>query len=99
VDGQGAPSLRATSRCCRSTRTSTACAPARHLDGYRPARRSAQNEQLNWLDGQVLDFGKELKIMMGPSTAREQMFSGKLSALELSMAQGRTPEVELLRRG
>ena len=56
-------------------------------------REGARDEQLNWLDGQVLDFGKELKIMMGPSTAREQMFSGKLSSLELLMAQGRTPEV------
>jgi phage protein D len=56
-------------------------------------REGERNEQLNYLDGRILDFGKELKVSLGPSTAREEMFSGKLSALELSMDQGRAPEV------
>lgn len=59
-------------------------------------RNNERNEQLNWLDGQVLDFGKELKVLMGPSDAREEVFTGKLSALELAMDQGRTPEVMCL---
>lgn len=59
-------------------------------------REGAQSEQLNWLDGAVLDFGKELRVSMGPSDAREQMFAGKLSAIELAMEQGRTPEVVCL---
>ena len=59
-------------------------------------RAGEQNEQLNWLDGVVLDFGKELRVAMGPSDARTEMFVGKLSALELSMAQGRAPEVVCL---
>jgi len=46
-------------------------------------RAGEQNEQLNWLDGAVLDFGKELRVAMGPSDARTEMFVGKLSALEL----------------
>lgn len=53
----------------------------------------ARDEQFNWLDGQVLDFGKELRISMGPTDAREEVFAGKLSALELLMDQGRAPEV------
>lgn len=59
-------------------------------------REGARDEQLNYLDGRVLDFGKELHVAMGPSTAREEMFSGKLSALELSMDQGRAAEVNCL---
>src|SRR5574337_1314710 len=59
-------------------------------------REGERDEQLNWLDGQVLDFGKELKVAMGPTDAREEVFSGKLSALELVMDQGRTPEVTCL---
>lgn len=59
-------------------------------------REGERDEQLNWLDGQVLDFGKELKVSMGPTDARTEMFSGKLSALELLMDQGRTPEVNCM---
>lgn len=59
-------------------------------------REGARDEQLNWLDGQVLDFGKELKVSMGPTDAREEVFTGKLSALELNMDQGRTPEVSCM---
>ena len=33
-------------------------------------REGEQNEQLNWLDGAVLDFGKALVVSMGPSDAR-----------------------------
>lgn len=54
------------------------------------------NEQLLWLDGRVLDFGAELTVGMGPSDARTDLFKGKVSALELTMAQGRTPEVTCL---
>lgn len=56
-------------------------------------REGERHEQLNWLDGRVLDFGKTLEVAMGPSDAREPMFSGKLSALELAMDQGRAPEL------
>lgn len=59
-------------------------------------REGERDEQLNWLDGQVLDFGKELKVSMGPTDAREEVFSGKLSALELCMDQGRAPEVSCM---
>ena len=57
---------------------------------------STPNEQINWMDGSVLDFGKDLKVSLGPTGARTEMFSGKLSALELALAQGRAPEVVCL---
>jgi phage protein D len=56
-------------------------------------RDQERDEQLNWLDGQVLDFGKSLTVSLGASGARETLFDGKLSALELSMEQGRAAEV------
>lgn len=59
-------------------------------------REGARDERLNWLDGQVLDFGKELRVALGPHDAREELFAGKLSALHLCMEQGRTPEVSCL---
>jgi len=59
-------------------------------------RQGERNEQLNWLDGAVLDFGKAIIVSMGPSSAREEVFDGKVSALELSMDQGRAPEVVCL---
>jgi phage protein D len=51
------------------------------------------DEQLLWMDGRVLDFGAEVIVGMGPSDARIDIFKGKISALELSMDQGRAPEV------
>lgn len=54
------------------------------------------NEQLHWLDGRVLDFGKELAVTVGAEAARGEVFRGKVSALELTMAQGRAPEVTVM---
>jgi len=59
-------------------------------------REGQANEQLNWLDGSVLDFGKEIAISMGAGAGRGEVFKGKLSALELTMDQGRAPEVSLM---
>ena len=59
-------------------------------------RAGQAQEQLNWLDGQVLDFGRAVIVAMGPTTARQDMFSGKVSALELNLDQGRAPEVDCL---
>lgn len=56
-------------------------------------REGERDEQLNWLDGSVLDFGKQIDVALGPSDARETVFSGRISALELSMEQGRAAEV------
>ena len=59
-------------------------------------REGERDEQLNWLDGQVLDFGTEIVVAMGASDARADLFTGRLSAFELKMDQGRTPEVSIL---
>lgn len=59
-------------------------------------RAGQENEQLNWLDGAVLDFGKELIVTMGAGDGRGEVFKGKLSALELTMDQGRAPEVNCM---
>ncbi|MEW5770361.1 MAG: contractile injection system protein, VgrG/Pvc8 family [Pseudomonadota bacterium] len=59
-------------------------------------RAGATAEGLNWLDGQVLDFGSELSVSMGPSDARAPVFKGKVSSLVLEMRQGRAPEVDCL---
>jgi len=59
-------------------------------------REGERDDQLNWLDGRVLDFGKALVVSMGPADSRTAVFSGKVSALELSMDQGRAPEVTCL---
>lgn len=57
---------------------------------------SGESQGINWLDGRVLDFGKALRVGMGPSTAPVDLFDGKVSALELSMDAGRAPEVSCL---
>ena len=48
-------------------------------------RDGERDEQLNWLDGRVLDFGKAVVVSMGPTDAREEVFNGKVSAFELAM--------------
>ena len=50
-------------------------------------------ETLLWLDGQVLDFGRELDITIGAGDGRASVFTGRISAVELDMSQGRAPEV------
>jgi phage protein D len=59
-------------------------------------RAGASDEPLLWLDGQVLDFGRALSVHLGPSDAREEMFAGRISALELGCEAGRAPEVTCL---
>ncbi len=59
-------------------------------------RDGAKDEPLNWMDGTVLDFGKALTVSLGATTARAEMFTGRMSALELSADQGRAPEIVCL---
>lgn len=61
--------------------------------GPRPGGGGERDEQLNWLDGRVLDFGKSIAVTLGAGDGRATLFDGKLSALELSLDQGRAPEV------
>jgi uncharacterized protein len=56
---------------------------------------SGHDEALLYMDGRVLDFGTRLEVSMGPRSAAQAVFAGKVSALELAMQQGREPEVRV----
>lgn len=58
-------------------------------------RRGARDEQLLYLDGDILDFGTRLDVAMGPRSAGRTVFSGKVSGVELAMQHGRDPEVRV----
>jgi phage protein D len=62
------------------------------LTAVGPAEGQA-HEPLLWLDGEVLDFGRELEVTMGAEAGRATVFAGRISAIELDMSQGRAPEV------
>jgi phage protein D len=58
-------------------------------------RRGERDEALLWLDGRILDFGKEIAVKLGVAGAQETVFTGRVSAIELGMDQGREPEVRI----
>lgn len=53
-------------------------------------------ESLLYLDGRILDFGREVRVGLGPTDQRVDVFTGRVSALELDLHEGRAPEVTLL---
>jgi phage protein D len=46
-----------------------------------------------YLDGSVVDFGKEISLSLGPSGSARTVFTGKVSAIEAVFAEGAEPEV------
>lgn len=64
------------------------------LDAIGP-QRGARDEQLLYLDGDLVDFGVELSVAMGPASSALTVFKGQISAIELDMEQGRTPQVRV----
>jgi phage protein D len=50
-------------------------------------------EDLLYLDGRVLDFGKSLSVSIGPSAEERMIFQGKVSAMEVNFDEGVPPEV------
>lgn len=64
------------------------------LDAIGP-QRGARDEQLLYLDGDIVDFGVQLEVAMGPASSALTVFSGTISAIELDMEQGRTPQVRV----
>lgn len=64
------------------------------LDAIGP-QRGARDEQLLYLDGDIIDFGVELTVSMGPASSALTVFGGLVSAIELSMEQGRAPQVKV----
>ena len=51
-------------------------------------------EQLLYLDGRILDFGKRLQVSIGPAQVARIVFEGPLSAIEAVFREGREPEVQ-----
>ncbi|WP_319549556.1 contractile injection system protein, VgrG/Pvc8 family [Desulfogranum marinum] len=52
-----------------------------------------EEETLNYLDGRILDFGKEINVAIGPPDSQRTIFHGSISALEVSFEEGEEPEV------
>lgn len=52
--------------------------------------------RLRHLDGSTLDFGRSLKVAIGPDTGQRFAFEGTISALELVLADGEPPRVVAL---
>lgn len=56
-------------------------------------RRYETADVAEWLDGQVLDFGKELTLSLGPPGREYEAFAGRVSAIEASFDEGDVPHV------
>ncbi len=55
----------------------------------------AQQERSRYLDGQILDFGKKLKVSIGPADNARTIFDGLISALEAQFQEGSSPHVAI----
>ncbi len=64
------------------------------LDALGP-QRGARDEQLLYLDGDIIDFGAEIKVAMGRASQPVTVFSGKISAFGLALEQGAGPRVQV----
>ena len=60
------------------------------------AKRGERDEALLYLDGTIIDFGKEIEIQFGPSASPTTVFKGRISAIALTMDQGKEPEVKVM---
>lgn len=58
-------------------------------------RGSEAQEQLLYLDGNVLDFGKPIKVSLGPPSQQRIVFDGLISALEVQFDEGGEPRVSI----
>ena len=56
-------------------------------------KSGASSEQLEYLDGSKLDFGKKLQVSLGPSGDERIVFTGSISGLEIRFDEGHEPEV------
>ena len=60
------------------------------------ARSTPTTDVAEYLDGTVLDFGKKVEVSMGPPGNEKVVFTGKVSALEVSFEEGDVPHVTAL---
>ena len=64
------------------------------LTAVGPATESGgEEETLLYLDGRILDFGKEVSVSIGPPDTQRIIFEGHISALEATFEEGEAPEV------
>jgi len=77
-------------RDCQFLRVEETTSGLRTLDLEFTAIGPAQggDDSLLWLDGQVLDFGKEIEVSLGAPDEARQVFKGLISALEVRHADG-----------
>jgi phage protein D len=57
------------------------------------ARAGSADQQLLYLDGAVIDFGKQIAVVLGAAPAAHKVFSGWCSALQAEFREGAEPEV------
>jgi uncharacterized protein len=57
------------------------------------SRERPTTDVVEYLDGQVLDFGKRLEVSVGPPGNERIVFAGLVSALEVSFMEGDVPHV------
>jgi uncharacterized protein len=57
------------------------------------ASPSGDAEALLHLDGSTLDFGRELRVSVGPADVAAEVFLGRITALEAELAEARAPQV------
>jgi Bacteriophage probable baseplate hub protein len=57
-----------------------------------PKDNAAEEQQL-YLDGEIIDFGKELEISIGPSDDARIIFKGPVSAIEARFSEGAEPHI------
>jgi uncharacterized protein len=56
-------------------------------------KRNYPEEQLLYLDGEIIDFGKTLEVSIGPADTARIVFSGSISAIEAQFSEGAEPHV------
>lgn len=56
-------------------------------------RSDAPEEIQLYLDGKIIDFGKQLKVSLGPGSNARMVFDGYVTAIEAVFREGREPEV------
>lgn len=56
-------------------------------------REGEEQEQLMYVDGEIVDFGKELKVSIGPSDDARTIFRGLVSGIEASFEEAEAPIV------
>ncbi len=56
-------------------------------------REGGVQEELQYLDGAVLDFGVDLVVSVGPEASARTVFRGRVSAIEAEFSEGEAPEV------